>query len=103
MADKTIIDPLHRKVTLHDHTWFGHVLVNHPEMRRHRALVERTLSSPSEIRISPSDPNCRLYFEPGPRNGIMTVVVADVVRGFVKTAHIVGGPKGALEWSKPTP
>jgi len=73
-------------------------------MGKYRALVERAVTDPLEIRLSGADPtNCRLYFGTGPRAGIMIVVVADVIKGFVKTAHIVKTAKGALEWSKPTP
>src|SRR5947208_3268202 len=103
MADRTFRDPLGRFITLHDHTWYGHVLQHHAEMRRHRHLVEEAIQNPLEIRFSDADPDCRLYFGSGPRKRIMIVVAANVVEGFVKTAHLVTAPKGAVEWLKPTP
>jgi hypothetical protein len=103
MAVKTVIDPLGRSITLHDHTWHGHVLPGHPEMARHRTRVERTIAAPNSIHFSAADADCRLYFGPGPRKGILIVVVANVVEGFVKTAHIVRTTKGVVEWSKPMP
>jgi hypothetical protein len=104
VADKQLTDPLGRIVTLHNHTWFGHILPGHPEMAKHRPLVEAAVVDPIEIRISDADAaNCRLYFGTGPRSGIMIIVVANITMGFVKTAFIVKLAKGALEWSKPTP
>jgi hypothetical protein len=102
MADTTIQDPLGRQIILHDHTWFGHVIMNHPELKEHRQLVEEAVRSPVEIRISPSDPACRLYFGAAARRDIMTMVVANVVDGYLKTAHFVKSVKGVLEWSRPT-
>lgn len=103
MGDSTVVDPLGRAIVLHDHTWYGHVLLQHPEMRRHRDLVEKTLAEPLEIRVSDADPDVRLYFGDGPRNGIIVAVVANIVGGFVKTAHLIKRPRGKMEWSKPTP
>jgi hypothetical protein len=104
MADKALVDPLGRTITLHNHTWYGHVLTGHREMARHRALAEAAVTRPLEIRISDADPTaCRLYFGAGPRSGIMIVVVANVAKGFVKTAHLIKAAKGAIEWSRPTP
>jgi hypothetical protein len=76
--------------------------MHHPDMHEHRSLVEETVRSPLEIRISDADINCRLYFGVGPRSGTITVVVADISVGLVKTAHLVKAAKGALEWSRPT-
>jgi hypothetical protein len=72
-------------------------------MRPYRALVERAITDPLEIRISDADHDCRVFFGPGPRKAIMTVVFAQLSGGFVKTAHLVKTPKGVVEWSKPTP
>jgi hypothetical protein len=101
MADMAITDPLGRVITLHDRTWFGHVLKGHPEVADCRRLVETAIERPLEIRRSRTDEDCRLYFGQGPRPGVMMLVVADVVRCFVKTAHLcdrVSG--GAVEWSR---
>ncbi len=101
MADSTIADPLGRFVTLHDRTWYGHIITGHPEVAEHRARLEAAIASPNEIRASRSDPNCRIYFAPGPRIGVRIMVVVDVVLGIVKMAHLAarlsGGP---VEWSK---
>jgi hypothetical protein len=104
MAETPLSDPLGRMITLHDHTWYGHILPGHHEMNQHRPLIEAAVTNPLEIRISDADPaNCRLYFGSGPRAGIMVVVVADVVQGFVKTAHLIKRAKGTVEWSRPMP
>jgi hypothetical protein len=103
MADVIFHDPLGRQVVLHSHTWHGHILKRHPEMQRHRILVELAITDPIEIRLSVADVDCRLYFGAGPKPGIMVAVVADVSRGFIKTAHVVKAAKGALEWSKQMP
>lgn len=103
MATVTLVDPLGRSLVLHKHTWYGHILPGHPEMRSYRTLVEKSVTDPIEIRISPADADCRLYYGIGPRPGIMVAVVGDIIKGFVKTAHIVKTTKGALEWSRPTP
>jgi hypothetical protein len=103
MADATLQDPLGRRVVLHSHTWQGHILKRHPEMQPHRVLVELAITDPIEIRFSIADADCRLNFGTGPRPGMMIAVIADLSRGFVKTAHVVKAAKGVIEWSKPTP
>jgi hypothetical protein len=103
MPDKTLRDPLGRGFVLHDHTWYGHIIKRHPEMESHRALVERAVADPLEIRVSAADPDVRVYFGAGARAGIMTAVFATLSGSFVKTAHFVRTAKGAIEWSKPTP
>src|SRR5947209_4154036 len=104
MPDVSLTDPLGRCLVLHDSTWYGHILKGHPEMTRARSLVERAIRAPVEVRISNSDPNCRLYYGQGPRSGLLVVVVAEIALGVVKTAHfakkITGG---SVEWSSPTP
>jgi hypothetical protein len=101
MSDTTLIDPLGREVVLHDRTWNGHIIKGHPEVDGHRALVEQAVRAPDEVRVSRSDPDCRLYYGPGPWPDVRIMVVADVVHGLVKTAHLakkISG--GAVEWSK---
>jgi len=103
MPDRTLCDPLGRSLILHNHTWHGHIIKRHPEMRDHRTLVEQAITDPLEIRFSAADADIRVYFGVGPRLGIMTTVFATLSGGFVKTAHLVKTAKGAIEWSKPTP
>lgn len=101
MGDVSLTDPLGRTIVLHDRTWYGHVLRGHPEVKECRALVENAVREPDEIRHSRSDEDCRIYFGRGPGPDVKILVVADVKRGFVKTAHLcdrVSG--GAVEWSK---
>lgn len=101
MADATLTDPLGRAIVLHDHTWHGHIVKFHPEVKHHRSLVEQAVHSPDQIRQSKSDPDCRLYYGPGPRAGVIMMVVAEVSLGIVKTAHLAKkATGGALEWSK---
>jgi len=97
MADTTVVDPLGRSITLHDHTWFGHILKGHPECRGDRGLAEQAIRSPSTIRLSAADVDCRVYYGKGP-SGLLLAVVADVARGFVKTAYRTRTPKGVVEW-----
>ncbi len=100
MADTHLTDPLGRRLVLYDRTWYGHIVKGHPEVRRHRYLVEAAVRAPVEIRNSQSDVDCRLYFGPGPRADVRIMVVADIVRGLVKTAHLAKRiTGGAVEWS----
>ncbi len=100
MADANLTDPFGREIVLHDHTWHGHIVKYHPEVNNHRPLVEQAIHSPDEIRHSNADPDCRLYYGPGPNPGVIIMVVADVSLGIVKTAHLARRVTGgALEWS----
>lgn len=98
MADSELIDPLGRKVVLHDHTWYGHIVKGHPEMRARRQEVEWTVEKPKEIRFSASDSNCRIYYGTD-AVGLCVAVVADVAVGVVKTAYVARRPRGEVEWS----
>ena len=103
MADTRLIDPLGRTVVLHGHTWFGHVIKQHPDMRPYRRLAEAAVRDPLEIRLSDADPNSRFYYGTGPRAGMMVAVVVDISRRLVRTAHLSTEARGVIEWSKPTP
>src|SRR3954470_9855349 len=103
MPDTSLVDPLGRIIVLHNHTWYGHITKRHPELRRHRGLVEQAITNPIEIRISVADSQVRIYCGAGPRTGIITTVFATLAGGFVKTAHFLRAAKGEIEWSKPTP
>ena len=101
MADAALVDPLGRLLLLRDRTWHGHIAKTHPELGDYRTLVENAVQSPEEIRISRSDPDCRIYFGPGPRATVRIMVVGDVVRGVIKTAHWCARLSGGkTEWSK---
>ncbi len=101
MPDVQITDPLGRTITLHERTWYGHILKAHPEMDGMKLRVEEVVGSPAEIRHSNSDPDCRLYYGPAKPLEITIMVVVDVALALVKTAHFarrVSG--GAQEWSR---
>lgn len=101
MGDTLLTDPLGRKVTLHDRTWFGHILKGHPDVAEFRALVERAIQFPDEIRVSRLDANCRLYYGQGSRPATRMMVVVDLAEGVVKTAHLAKRITGGkIEWSK---
>ncbi len=101
MVDSSLIDPLERTLVLHDRTWFGHIIQGHPDVTDFRNLVEAAVRTPDQIRFSRIDADCRLYFGRGPRPSVTVMVVADVVRGVVKTAHLCAKASGgAVEWSK---
>ena len=103
MPDTSLTDSLGRKITLHDRTWHGHIVRGHPEVEGLRGLCESAIARPTEIRRSRSDEDCRLYYGPGPRSGVMIMVVADVVQGLVKTAHLCNKVSGGeAEWSRST-
>ena len=101
MGDSVLVDPLGRMLMLRDRTWHGHITKTHPELTDYRALVEKAVQVPVEIRLSHSDPDCRIYYGLGPRSTVRMMVVGDVVQGVVKTAHLCarvsGGP---TEWLK---
>ena len=103
MADVRVTDPLKRVIRFTSGNWTGHVTKRHPEVGSFRRLAEQAVRRPLEIRFSPSDSECRLYFGKGPRPGVMIVVVANVLRGLVKTAHFVKVARGDLEWSRRKP
>ena len=86
VANSTLTDPVGRTITLHDSTRFGHILKRHPEIARHRRLVEDAVERAAESRISTYDPDCRTCYGAGPRSGIMIAVVIDVAAGAIKTA-----------------
>jgi hypothetical protein len=101
MGDSTLVDPLGRVLVMRDRTWLGHIAKTHPELADYRTLAENAVQSPDEIRMSRSDPDCRIYFGPGPRSTVRMMVVGDVVRGVVKTAHLCSRISGGQrEWSK---
>jgi len=101
MADTTLTDPLGRVVVLRERTWEAHIAKGHPEIGEFRDLVEQTIRAPAEIRLSRSDPDCRIFYAPGPRPTVKMMVVADVVVGVVKTAHWARKVSGGrVEWSK---
>jgi len=103
LADAVLSDPLGRKITLHDRTWFGHILRGHPEMTSHKPGIEAAVTDPEEIRLSLSDPDSRQYYSSANESGMRFMVIVDVSLSLVKTAHFVKKIKGgALEWSKPT-
>ena len=102
MADIVLTDPLGRQITLHDRTWYGHILRRHPEMRGWRDQVERAVEQPVEIRFSAYDPDCRTCYSDIIRAGMMIAVVIDVKQLLVRTAFFTTRMKGAVEWSRPT-
>jgi hypothetical protein len=103
MADTIVQDPLGRQITLHDRTWYGHILRRHPEMRGVRAQIEQTIRQPREIRFSAYDSDCRTCYSDIVRAGMMIAVVIDVKRALVRTAFYTSRMKGVVEWSRPTP
>jgi hypothetical protein len=98
MADTILIDLLGRSITLHDHTWFGHVLKGHPEMHNRRADVEGAITQPQWICYSTSAFDCRVYYAPDASTGLLIAAVANVVHGYVKTAYLARSTKGTVEW-----
>lgn len=103
MVDTTWTDPLGRSITLHDRTWYGHVIKGHPDVVAHRHLAEEAIRRPEQVRTSSSDPGCRKYIGPGPRPSVKMVVIADVAMGIVKTAYLSRRITGEIEWpSEPT-
>jgi hypothetical protein len=99
MPDTILIDPLGRKIVMHDHTGYGHIVKGHPDVRAGRAFAENAISNPLEIRRSKSDADCRPYYGISATAGTMIVVVADVALGVVKTAYRAKVMKGLVEWS----
>jgi hypothetical protein len=101
MADTCLVDPLGRELVLHDRTWLRHIVKGHPEIAGDRSFVEEAVLDPDEIRMSLSDTDCRIYYGRGPRVGVKMMVVADVVVGIVKTAHLARRIAGGdVEWSR---
>lgn len=100
MAETEFVDPLGRRIVLHDRTWFGHILAGHPELLEQRARLGEAITAPLEIRHSMSDVDVRLYHIEV-RAGLYLRVVADVAAGAVKTAHFIRALHGGkVEWSR---
>ena len=96
----TLTDPLGREFVLADRTWYGHIIIGHPEMAPHRALVEQAVAAPLGIWISSSNADARLCYGTGPRAGVFVAVVVDVPLGIVKTAYLTKSMTGAnQEWT----
>ena len=85
MADVILGDPLGRSITLHDRTWYGHILKRHSEMRGRRAQVESSVRDADAVHFSSYDPDCRVCYRGTGTGGIMMAVVIDVVQGLVRT------------------
>jgi hypothetical protein len=99
MSTEAWTDPLGRTVRMDDATWYRHILRNHRELTGERGVIGSTIKNPLEIHFSSSDPDCRLYYGPGSRLGLIICVVADVVGGYVKTAYFSKKIKqGGKEW-----
>ena len=102
MADETHVDPLGRSITLHDRTWFGHILPGHPDMEVHRALLFRAIHNPLSILFEPGMPHGRRYIGIGPRPERVILVAADIELGLVKSAFIIPERRirGEVEWQR---
>jgi len=100
MGNNDLIDPLGRRITFHNHTWYGHILRAHPELKSERSRIEETLRRPNKICLSISSPELRYYYISANRTGLFLRVVVDIQKGHVRTAHYIrtleGGP---VEWS----
>lgn len=84
---------------LADRTWYGHIIIGHPEVKAYRHLVEQAVTSPLCIRTSSSSTDCRICFGTGPRSSVVLAVVVDVSLGIVKTAYLSKTmTSGDLEW-----
>ena len=104
MNDCRFIDPLGREFELSDHTWYEHIPSGHPEVSKHKDLVEAALTEPIKIIHSQSHDDRRIYYGRGPRPKVMMAVVADLSNGKVVTAYLVKKfVKGVEEWSSLTP
>ncbi len=98
MGDIELVDPLGRVITLHDRTWFGHIIKGHPEVTEYRYWVEKAIVKPEAIRLSRGDRNCRKYIAAGLRATVIMVVIVDVIEGIVKTAYLARRASGSIEW-----
>ena len=105
MPSSSLIDPLGRTIILHASTWSIHIVQGHPDLSDLRHLVESAIVNPFIITHSRSDLACRLYHGPGPRRSVTIRVAVDVVRGLVKTAHIIRKVSATetVKWSLQTP
>ncbi len=103
MADTSLIAPLGRQITLHDRTWYGHILPGHPDLASHRSLVHAALTDPLSIRIEPGDAKNRLYIGAGLKEDRIIVVVSSLPLRLVKTAFQAPSrrAKGVIEWKRP--
>ena len=67
--------------------WEKIVSLKHPSMRGREADVQKTLSSPMEIRVSRKDENILLYYKPFDIYFQCVVVKRTNGEGFIVTAY----------------
>ena len=100
MANVELTDPLGRRITISNHTWYGHILRAHPELKSERSRIEKAIEKPEKIKISITSPEIRHYYISANRTGLYLRVVVDIQKGIVKTAHYARTiERGSLEWS----
>ncbi len=59
-------DPLGREVVLHDDTWHGHVVVEHPAMIHNVHLIQDAIERPERICRDAVDHERESYYRPIP-------------------------------------
>ena len=104
MADVHLTDPLGNQITLHEVTWQRHIARRHPAISLYREHVERAITAPTIILKSNADPDCLVYYGQCPGQFGEIQVVADIRRGFIKTAFLrLGRTAGEQLWPRSTP
>lgn len=106
----TVTDPRGYDVTLTNSCWYGHILIQHPEMSGREGDVQQAVEAPDYIYEGKSKRTSHLYFrEIGTTTAgtLFVLVVVDIrahgKRGFVQTAFLAEGLSkgGKLLWQKP--
>lgn len=67
------------EVILSDRVWFGHILVNHPEMAGQERAIEQTSVDPAVINADPFHRDRKLYYRRCSVTGFIDEVVVKVV------------------------
>lgn len=66
----------------------NHIIIYHPEVRRHIKYIPKILSRPEVIRRSKFDPNVFIFYGRVPRKKWLASVVKLNNRNFILTAYI---------------
>ncbi|MCK4641036.1 MAG: hypothetical protein KAU06_06845 [Candidatus Marinimicrobia bacterium] len=97
-------DPEGRNVTLHRHTFYGHILKNHPQPYIKQESIQSTIENPKHIKESETVENSLIYVSSTTDSkdfNVTTKFDSDLKSGYVTSAYVSKKPKkGSIIWPK---
>lgn len=82
----------------------GHILLYHPDLKLHFSKFKQALLSPTEIRVSKSDPKVLLFYKQFARIGgekYIAIVVKFDKRNFILTAYLTNRILSGEKYEQP--